>query len=173
MSGGKRELRLFGPEEMRAIPAWQARMKALAARPSPRPTAREARQRENVEAMDKLLRIAEELAPSFGLGYAAIEPERDGETRHYGICYADGLIRIRLRHAVSDRLLKESSLVDTLCHELAHLRHMNHGERFRKLYGRILDEARGRGFYRPGPNERPRAAQLALFSERDCGMPRR
>jgi predicted metal-dependent hydrolase len=168
-SGARRELRLFGPEEMRAIPAWQARIKALAARPAPRPTAREARLGENLEAMRKLLRIAEDLAPRFGLAYAAIEPEREGETRHYGICYADGLIRIRLRHAVSDRLLKESSLVDTLCHELAHLRHMNHGERFRRLHVRILDEARRLGHYRPGP-EAKRTLQLSLFSDGDCGM---
>jgi predicted metal-dependent hydrolase len=117
------------------------------------------------------LAIADDLAPRFGLVYAAIEPERDGETRHYGICYADGLIRIRLRHAVSDRLLKESSLVDTLCHELAHLRHMDHGLRFRKLHERILGEARRLGFYRPGPGEK-RAVQLALFEE-GCGMARR
>jgi len=171
MSEGRGAPRLFGPEEMRTVPAWQARIKALAARPGPKLTQREARDREGAGAMSRLLAIAEELAPKFGLVYAAIEPERDGETRHYGICYADGLIRIRLRHAVSDRLLKESSLVDTLCHELAHLRHMDHGERFRRLHWRILEEARSRGFYRPGPGEK-RIVQLSLFSDEGCGMPR-
>ena len=63
----------------------------------------------------------------------SLAAERDGVTEHYGVCYEDGAIRIRLRHARTERLLKESSLVDTLCHELAHLRYLNHGLRFRKL----------------------------------------
>jgi len=106
------------------------------------------------------LRIqGEALALRFGLRWAALEAEREGVTAHYGICYRDGVIRIRLRHAVTGRLLKESSLVDTLCHELAHLRHFDHGKRFRSLYERILEEARGRGYYRPGPTG-PRQARL-------------
>jgi hypothetical protein len=42
-------------------------------------------------------------------------------------------------------------MVDTLCHELAHLRHFNHGQRFWQLYRRILAYARRQGIYRPGP----------------------
>ena len=72
---------------------------------------------------------------------------------HYGICYRDGLIRIRLRHASTGKLLKESSLVDTLCHELAHLKVFDHSLRFRRFYLKILDEARERGWYKPGPAE--------------------
>ena len=78
-------------------------------------------------------------------------PEADGVVQHYGICYADGRIRIRLRHAKTGRLLKESSLVDTLCHELAHLKHFDHSPRFRSFYEKILAEARRRRWYRPGP----------------------
>jgi hypothetical protein len=70
--------------------------------------------------------------------------------RRYGVCYADGTIRIRLRHAVSGDSLKYSSLVNTLCHELAHLRHFNHGLRFRRFYAQLLEYARDRGIYRPG-----------------------
>jgi predicted metal-dependent hydrolase len=161
---------LFGHDELRASPTWQSRLKALAEAPARPPTGREARAQENRRLMARLLAIAEDLAPRFGLRYASIEAERDGVTAHYGVCYADGVIRIRLRHAVSDRPLKESSLVDTLCHELAHLRHFDHGERFRRLHVRILDEARRRGFYRPGPQRGPR--QLRLFEDRDCGLPR-
>jgi hypothetical protein len=66
------------------------------------------------------------------------------------VCFADGTIRIRLRHAVTGRPLRYSSLVNTLCHELAHLRHFNHGLRFRRLYFEILEYARARAIYRPG-----------------------
>jgi predicted metal-dependent hydrolase len=95
--------------------------------------------------------MAAELARSFGLREAVLEAERDGVHAHYGICYKDGLIRIRLRHATTGRLLKESSLVDTLCHELAHLRHFDHSVRFRRFHERVLGEARRRGWYRPAP----------------------
>ena len=164
---------LFLPDEVAVAPSAGARLRALAMTVPARARRAGSRAEEDSDAIEKLRGYAVELSAHFGLAYSTIEAEAEGVVEHYGICYADGRIRIRLRHATTGRLLKESSLVDTLCHELAHLRHMNHGERFRKLYGRILDEARGRGFYRPGPNEKPRAVQLALFSERDCGMPRR
>ena len=87
----------------------------------------------------------------FELRYSAIEAERANVKRRYGICYSDGVIKIRLRHAATGRPLKYSSLVNTLCHELAHLRHFNHGPRFKAFYFRLLDFARAEGIYRPGP----------------------
>lgn len=101
--------------------------------------------------LDKLRAMGASLIAHFSLRPASIDAEADGIVRHYGICYADGRIRIRLRHATTGRLLKESSLVDTLCHELAHLKHFDHSLRFRGLYERVLAEARRRGWYRPGP----------------------
>jgi hypothetical protein len=56
--------------------------------------------------------------------------------------------------------------VNTLCHELAHLRHFNHGPRFKAFYFRLLDFARAEGIYRPGPGPAQTAArpvQLDLF----------
>jgi hypothetical protein len=70
--------------------------------------------------------------------------------RRYGICYEDGAIKIRLRHAVTRRPLRYSSLVSTLCHELAHLRHFHHGVRFRAFNMELLEFAREQGIYRPG-----------------------
>ena len=96
------------------------------------------------------------LAGRFGLRYASITAERKGVNGHYGICYSDGTIKIRLRHAVTGKPLKYSSLVNTLCHELAHLRHFNHGPRFKAFYFEILDFARDQGIYRPGPTRRER-----------------
>ncbi len=97
-----------------------------------------------------LNRDAERLAAHFGLRYRSIEAERRNVKRRYGICYADGSIRIRLFHATTGDPLKYSSLVATLCHELAHLRHFNHGPRFRAFYLRLLEHARSHGIYRPG-----------------------
>jgi predicted metal-dependent hydrolase len=125
--------------------------------------------------MTRLRADASRIAREFGLRYRAIEPERPGVNGHYGLCTSDGLIRIRLRHAVSGRPLKYSSLVSTLCHELAHLKHFNHGPIFRAFNQKLLDWARRDGIYQPGgrpPKRAPvsarkspaqRPSQLELF----------
>jgi hypothetical protein len=157
---------LFDPGEITFRPTGLARLRALARSPQPALSERERRSDEDAATIERLRRWGTELGRHFGLRYAALDPERDGVTAHYGICYEDGVIRIRLRHATTGRLLKESSLVDTLCHELAHLRYLDHSERFRGLYRRILDTARELGYYKPGPGaaaEGNGPRQLALF----------
>ena len=157
--------RLFAPQELRlgrtgrALLAELARVRAL-----PRAT----RADEDRTVLERLRAQASDLASSFRLRLARLDPERYGVVAHYGICYEDGTIRIRLRHAKTGRLLKESSLVDTLCHELAHLEHFDHSPRFKNFYLRILEEARRRGYYRPGP-EPGRPRQASLFDAADCG----
>jgi predicted metal-dependent hydrolase len=101
--------------------------------------------------IERLNRDAERIAAHFGLRYKSITAERSNVKSRYGICYDDGTIKIRLRHAVSGEPLKYSGLVATLCHELAHLRHFHHGVRFRRFYLEILDYARAQGIYRPSP----------------------
>jgi predicted metal-dependent hydrolase len=117
------------------------------------------------ELLARIQRDGALIAGRFGLRYRAIEAERPRVKRRYGICYADGTIRIRLRHAVTGQPLKYSSLVNTLCHELAHLRHFNHGLRFQSFYGQILEFARDRGIYQPGgelaPEPPPRRSASA------------
>ena len=103
--------------------------------------------------IEELERDAARIARMFGLRYRVIEPERPQVKRRLGVCYRDGTIRIRLLHAATGRPLKYSSLVDTLCHELAHLRHFNHGKRFQAFYRRILEHARREGIYRPGRDD--------------------
>ena len=131
--------------------------------------------RESRALIERLSRDAERIARGFELRYSAIEAERPNVKQRYGSCYSDGVIKIRLRHVATGRPLKYSSLVNTLCHELAHLRHFNHGPRFRAFYFRLLDFARAEGIYRPGPGPvqkatppaPPRASgpvQLDLFS---------
>ncbi len=110
------------------------------------------------ELIARLNRDAVVIATRFVLRYRAIEAERPRVKRRYGVCYADGTIRIRLRHAATDKPLKYSSLVNTLCHELAHLQHFNHGARFQRLFREILEYARSVRIYRPGRELPPRLA---------------
>ncbi len=163
------ERRLFAREEMTLKPSATVRLREIAAR-APRKAVREARWEENWKIMTRLREWGSDLARRFGLRYKALEPEREGVNEHYGICYEDGLIRIRLRHAKTGRMLKESSLVDTLCHELAHLRHLDHSVRFQRLYQRILATARRLGYYQPGPTNARGASQLSLFADGACGV---
>jgi predicted metal-dependent hydrolase len=107
--------------------------------------------REQREVLERLRADARALAARFALPLLALDAEQPRVKRRYGICYSDGSIRVRLRHVRTGRLLKYSSLVDTLCHELAHLRHFDHGMRFQVFYRRILEHARRRGIYRPAP----------------------
>jgi hypothetical protein len=110
--------------------------------------------------IERLNRDAAHIAARFGLRYLAIEAERPQVRSRYGVCYADGRIRIRLRHLATGRSLKYSSLVNTLCHELAHLRHFDHGPRFKAFYLRVLDFARAEGIYQPGPVPQPARVDL-------------
>ena len=116
--------------------------------------------------IEQLERDASRIARLFGLRYRVIEPERPQVKRRLGVCYRDGTIRIRLLHATTGRPLKYSSLIDTLCHELAHLRHFNHGKRFHVFYRRILDHARREGIYRPGRDDESESAVPAQLPER-------
>ena len=104
---------------------------------------------ERKKLIAKLRLDAELIAPKFRLRYAAIQAENKNVKNRYGVCFSDGVIRIRLSHVLTTKPLKYSSLVNTLCHELAHLRHFNHGPSFQQLYHEILEYARDRGIYRP------------------------
>ena len=158
-----RQRALFAPQKLVGTPSAVARLRALATVAAPRVTHPADQRGQDAEALEKLRTMAGRLASQFGLRFASVDAEADGVVRHYGICYADGRIRIRLRHAKTGRLLKESSLVDTLCHELAHLRHFDHSLRFRRFHEKVLAEARRLGWYKPGPT--PAASREAPLWE--------
>jgi predicted metal-dependent hydrolase len=99
--------------------------------------------------MERLNRDARRIAIHFGIRYRLIEAERANVTSRFGVCYSDGVIKIRLCHAVTGQPLRYSSLVSTLCHELAHLRYFNHGLRFRAFNQELLEFARSEGIYQP------------------------
>ena len=147
--GGQRAL--FAPQQLTATPTPVARLRALATVAARCDAHPRSRRDEDAAAIEKLRTMAGRLAAHFGLRFTSVDAEAYGVVQHYGICYADGRIRIRLRHATTGRLLKESSLVDTLCHELAHLRHFDHSVRFRRFHEKVLAEARRLGWYKPGP----------------------
>ncbi len=108
------------------------------------------RETQELHVLELLRRDAEAIAAPFQLRFTRI-----GKTRRdahlYGCCDTDGNIRIRLRSRVTGDLLRYSSLVATLCHELAHLRHFDHGQEFTRLYRKLLEFARRSGLYCPGP----------------------
>jgi hypothetical protein len=160
---------LFPAGQLDLRPTGQARLRSLARRPFAPVSVRERLRAENRDMMRKLRGWGSQLGQLFDLRYTALEAEREGVTDWYGVCYEDGVIRIRLRNATTGRLLKESSLVDTLCHELAHLQHLNHGLRFRRLYQRILERARELGIYQPGPPGESPPRQGSLFEIGGCG----
>lgn len=104
---------------------------------------------ERKQLIERIRSDAALIAPKFGLEYAAIQAERKNVKRRYGVCFTDGVIKIRLSHISTAKPLKYSSLISTLCHELAHLRHFNHGSSFQRLYHEVLEYARDQGIYRP------------------------
>lgn len=105
--------------------------------------------RDKEAILRRLRRDGRLLADHFGLEYRGIESERANVRNRYGACYSDGLIKIRLWNVRTNKPLKYSSLIDTLCHELAHLRHFDHGPQFKRLYLQILAWARAAAIYRP------------------------
>lgn len=110
------------------------------------------------ELMKRLSADAERISAQFGLEYLSLEAERANVKSRYGICYDDGTIKIRLNHSVTGEPLRYSSLVNTLCHELAHLRHFNHGPRFKAFYLHMLEWCREQAIYRPRALAPARAA---------------
>ena len=108
------------------------------------------RKKEDEKILRRLDRDALFLAAHFRLRLARLDKENYRVKRRLGSCDSDGVILLRLRNLRTTEHLKYSSLIATLCHELAHLTYMSHGKRFQMLNERILEFARAQGIYRPG-----------------------
>jgi hypothetical protein len=124
------------------------------------------------ELVERLRADAARVAEQFNLPAYELDADRPGAHDRYGVCFDDGRIRVRLIHARTGRPLRYSALIDTVVHELAHLRHMNHGPRWEALYEKMLAWCRKKGIYAPQPRRSvprsapppPQPAQLVLFS---------
>jgi predicted metal-dependent hydrolase len=120
------------------------------------------------ELVERLRADAARVAAQFKLPPYELDADRPDAHDRYGVCFDDGRIRVRLIHARTGRPLRYSALIDTVVHELAHLRHMNHGPRWEALYEQMLAWCRRQGIYAPQPRRSAPApapaGQLALFS---------
>ncbi len=138
----------------------------------------EKRRKQDEQLLVQLRGYAARIAAPFGLAVRSLGRTRR-DARIYGSCDTEGNIRIRLRSRMSGSFLKESSLVATLCHELAHLRHFDHGREFVRLYRQLLTHARLHGFYRPAGSGRrappvvPQAVSPALAAKAPRRRPKR
>jgi len=94
-------------------------------------------------------RDAKRISKSFRLKYLAVEKELPQVRRRFGSCDESKLIRIRLHKLRDGRFLTYPHLIHTLCHEMAHLKFMDHGKEFKNLNSEILDWAKQTGIYRP------------------------
>lgn len=101
------------------------------------------------ELVERLNADARRVQERFGLPRFVLAADRPNATDRYGQCDDEGRIVVRLVHARTGKPLRYSALVDTVIHELAHLRYMNHGPRWEALYRRMLEWARVAGIYAP------------------------
>ena len=99
--------------------------------------------------VERLRTDAARVAKQFNLPAYELDADRPDAHDRYGVCFQDGRIRVRLIHARTGRPLRYSALIDTVIHELAHLRHMNHGPHWEALYEKMLAWARQQGIYTP------------------------
>lgn len=100
------------------------------------------------QLLSKIRKDGRKIAKRFKLKYLEITTERAGVTR-FGSCDSTKTIRIRLHNRRDGRFLTYPHLIHTLCHEMAHLKFMDHSMNFKGLNGEILDWARQRGIYKP------------------------
>ncbi len=141
--------RQAGGKAQTGLPFPRARVRGKSGGVASGPSALALRREQRKALMERLQSDGARIAAHFGLTCRGIVAERPGVVGHYGICYEDGLIKIRLQHATRGTPLKYSSLVNTLCHELAHLKFFDHQEGFRRFYAGLLAWARAQGIYRP------------------------
>lgn len=125
------------------------------------------------ELVERLRTDAARVAGQFKLPPYELDADRPDAHERYGVCFSDGRIRVRLIHARTGRPLRYSALIDTVVHELAHLRHMNHGPHWEALYEKMLAWCRKQGIYapqqrrEPTPSPTPEPAQLGLFGREE------
>jgi len=120
--------------------------------------------------VEQLRGDARRIAEHFRLPPFELEADRPDARSRYGQCDSNGRILVRLVNVRTGRGLKYSALVDTVVHELAHLRHMNHGPRWEALYQRMLVWSRNQGIYQPRATQATQATPHSSGSMRAPGI---
>lgn len=94
--------------------------------------------------------IANKTCKHFGLKYNSIVPETRKQVRFYGECVPTSKgkdIYIRINQlGQPKRPLAASTILKTLAHELAHLRHWNHGNQHKEFEKEIMEFIRELGY---------------------------
>jgi predicted metal-dependent hydrolase len=101
------------------------------------------------QLLSKLRRDARRISKRFHLRYLDVITEPMGVRDRYGSCDGDRVIRIRLHRLRDGKFFKYWNLIHTLCHEMAHLKHMDHSKNFKELNRQILSWAKVRQIYVP------------------------
>ncbi len=98
--------------------------------------------------LSKLRKDARKIARKFKLKLRKLELEHPRVRSRFGRCDESKTIRLRL-HRLKDRnWISYPHLIHTLCHELAHLKFMNHSNEFKKFNKSILLWAKKAGIYK-------------------------
>ncbi len=107
--------------------------------------------------------IAQKVCKHYGLSYGTIVPETRKQTKHYGECRPcdkcmnaehidevncnEKILYIRIHQLNRPRVaLATSSILQTLAHELAHLREWKHGSSHREFEDEIMAFIRETGY---------------------------
>ena len=90
------------------------------------------------EDFELVCKMAYRIANAFNLDLKVFEPKRRPHPYGaWGLCYvAEKRIGVVFRHKEKGKWLDKLSIekvIETTCHELAHLRHPNHGKDFKEL----------------------------------------
>lgn len=67
---------------------------------------------------------------------------KQSEGTTFGWCNKRGDIRIGLRCLKTGKLLEHGEIIDTVCHELAHLKFLDHKKQWKETYHKYCDYVR-------------------------------
>lgn len=87
--------------------------------------------------LDELKTYARLIAKKYDLKFKKIKLINVSK-RYEGWCTADGYIGIAVIDPDVDEYFDHDRIIDTLCHEMAHLKHHNHGDNWKALFKQIL-----------------------------------
>lgn len=99
--------------------------------------------------LDQILTAVYPLMEEFGVEFASLkESVAEGSL---GFTRSSKVIALNVRQTANPALLRKySAVMSTMIHELAHLRHMDHGRQFQSFERQLKERARALGIYTPG-----------------------